>query len=167
MEKESLMTSLARQGSENMAGQAHLLLRATLGSVEQAEHSAVQEARKLGFPEVDQYRIGLSVHEAMLNAVSHGSGFNPRGLVRFRLETDRRGLAVEVEDDGPGFNPVDVPDPLNAANLKRAGGRGLLLVRTLMDEVDVLRLAPHGTRIRMVKHFHPAKEAAGGEMYYL
>jgi serine/threonine-protein kinase RsbW len=79
------------------------------------------------------FRVGLT--EALSNAMINGNEEDPRKRVRLEvfLEDDR--IMVRVTDEGEGFDPGDVPDPTSPKNLLKSGGRGLFLMRQLMDEV--------------------------------
>jgi serine/threonine-protein kinase RsbW len=93
--------------------------------------------------------IDLALREAIINAVKHGNRQSRRK--RVLVECYRRGnagLVLVVRDQGKGFDPDSVPDPLLAENLLRETGRGLLLIRHFMDEVSFHR---GGREIRMVK----------------
>jgi serine/threonine-protein kinase RsbW len=95
--------------------------------------------------------VQIAVHEAVMNAVMHGSG---RGSARrFILEVslDPEALEVSVRDEGQGFDPCAVPDPLVEPNLGTNCGRGIFLMRALMDEVAFLPNAGGGTHVRMLK----------------
>jgi CheY-like chemotaxis protein/anti-sigma regulatory factor (Ser/Thr protein kinase) len=128
--------------------------------------------------EVNQLRLSVALEEALLNALYHGNLEVSSELREsdaqsyYRLADQRRRqppycerkIYVEAEftqsevtyvvrDEGPGFNPQTLPDPTDPANLERISGRGLLLIRTFMDEVCH---NPAGNEIRMVKRFHAA-----------
>jgi serine/threonine-protein kinase RsbW len=89
----------------------------------------------LGYSDKELFGVRLALEEAMVNAVKHGHGGDPskEAVLRYRLSV--ASLLAEVEDQGPGFNPADVPDPLAPENLERPGGRGLLLMRRYMSWV--------------------------------
>jgi serine/threonine-protein kinase RsbW len=95
--------------------------------------------------------VQIAVREAATNAIRHGNGGNVRKRVRVKLAVDVAGLEVCVEDEGAGFDPSGVPDPLAPDNLCRSSGRGLLFMRALMDDVRFARTASGGTRVRMMK----------------
>ena len=80
--------------------------------------------------------IELSLREALVNAIVHGNQEDPhkRVYVRCRCTADG-GVSVTVEDEGNGFEPNAVPDPTSPDNRLRTHGRGIYLIRTLMDEV--------------------------------
>ena len=89
----------------------------------------------LGFDEAARDRIGLATHEAVMNAMVHGNRRDPGLPVGLRVLLDGGDLVIRVADLGPGFDPAAVADPLLPENLLRPGGRGLLMMRALTDEV--------------------------------
>jgi CheY-like chemotaxis protein/anti-sigma regulatory factor (Ser/Thr protein kinase) len=135
---------------------------------------ARQDLVRLGLcDETVRTRLGIALHEAVINAIDHGnlelsSELRERDDVAYqRLAAERRQQApyknrkvyVQVKmsrneatyivrDEGPGFDPSRLPDPTDPANLEKICGRGLLLVRTFMDEV---RHNPTGNEITMIK----------------
>jgi serine/threonine-protein kinase RsbW len=124
----------------------------TLECVDEAELAVGAAAKELGFGEVNQQRIRLATREAMVNAVAHGNRFDVSKKVRFQLSEGANGsLVVDIEDEGPGFEEKSVPDPLDEANLEYPSGRGLLIMRTFMDEVAIGGPGTSGTHLRMVK----------------
>jgi CheY-like chemotaxis protein len=124
-------------------------------------------------PEVDELRVGIALSEALVNAITHGNlelssdlrETNYEGYLRCLAERrnqspyrDRRvrvtaretprEVAYTVRDEGPGFNPADLPDPTDPENFKKATGRGLYLIHTFMDEVT---FNDAGNEITLVK----------------
>lgn len=79
------------------------------------------------------FRVGLT--EALSNAVLYGNGEDPSKRVRVEVVIGGTAITARVMDQGAGFDPRSVPDPTTADNLCRAGGRGLFLMRQLLDEV--------------------------------
>jgi serine/threonine-protein kinase RsbW len=95
----------------------------------------VASMEEADYPGRDVFAMHLALGEALVNAVLHGNGDDPAKGVRVRYRvTDRRAQA-QVEDEGPGFNPEEVPDPTAPENLDRPSGRGLLLMRSFMTWV--------------------------------
>ena len=84
---------------------------------------------ELGYPPKDIFGARLALEEAICNAIKHGHQADPTKVVeiRYRIRTDQ--FLVEVEDQGPGFDQSEVPDPTASENLERPCGRGLLLMR--------------------------------------
>jgi anti-sigma regulatory factor (Ser/Thr protein kinase) len=80
------------------------------------------------------FRVGVA--EALANAMIYGNGRDPSKRVRVEVELDPERINVRVVDQGNGFDPSGVPDPTLPEHLEATGGRGLFLIRSLMDEVD-------------------------------
>ncbi|HZQ92695.1 MAG TPA: ATP-binding protein [Terriglobales bacterium] len=96
-----------------------------------------------------QAEIALAVTEAVVNAVVHGSGADRGKTVRCIVGCDASGgVLIAVRDSGPGYDPASIADPLSREGLQRDHGRGLHLIRQLMDEVT---FAHNGAEIRMWK----------------
>src|SRR5262245_58846614 len=134
--------------------------------------------------ETGRIRVGIALEEALLNALYHGnlelsadqlrearSGMVSNGSgnlieqrqketpfrdrrIHFQVSVSPQEASFIIRDEGPGFNPAEVPDCTDPANLERESGRGLLLMRTFMDEV---KYSPSGNQVTLVKR----REAAG------
>jgi serine/threonine-protein kinase RsbW len=93
--------------------------------------------------------VPVALTEALSNAILRGNGDDPGKQVHVRAEVDMERLVVEVGDEGPGFDfAANVIDPTTPDNLDREDGRGLFLMRKLMDTVERVDLA-HGSLVRM------------------
>lgn len=97
------------------------------------------------------YGIDMAVREAVTNAVLHGNRQDENKTVDLVLRSSPDALEISVHDQGPGFNPEDVPDPTASENLLKTSGRGIFFMRTFMDEVDWLIRPEGGTTVRMLK----------------
>ncbi|MFO0850624.1 MAG: ATP-binding protein [Gemmataceae bacterium] len=97
--------------------------------------AALQSA---GYGDRDIFAIKLALEEALVNAIKHGNQMDPgkRVSVWYTVAADR--FDVKIADEGPGFNPADVPDPTQPENLERPCGRGVFLIRNLMTTVEYL-----------------------------
>jgi serine/threonine-protein kinase RsbW len=91
------------------------------------------------FPAEDVRAVRLAVQEALVNGIKHGHQGDPSKAVRLAWQLDRRGVLATVEDDGPGFDPTSLPDPLDPITGERRGGRGLLLIAACMSAVSYSR----------------------------
>ena len=100
-------------------------------------------SRMAGFSADDLYWIGLSVREAVTNAIQHGNQQDPEKRVRiaFRMGVDR--ISIVVRDQGRGIKETDIPDPLDPENLLKPRGRGIFFVRSFMDNVR-FHVCPEG-----------------------
>lgn len=97
----------------------------------------------LGFDSDAQYWIGLSVREAVTNAIQHGNSSDLTKEVRLGFYLSEEALKIVVRDQGTGIDELEIPDPLDPENLLKAGGRGIFFVRSFMDSVN-FRLRPEG-----------------------
>ena len=88
----------------------------------------------------------------MVNAVVHGNRYNTRKKVHLKVTRTPDCLTIVVGDEGDGFDPAAVPDPLAADNLLRGSGRGVMLMQAFMDEFQISKREPQGTEAKMVKY---------------
>jgi serine/threonine-protein kinase RsbW len=100
------------------------------------------------FEDRDVFGIRLALEEALVNAVKHGNQLDRNKHVRVEYRVVDDLFEVTIEDEGPGFNPEDVPDPIAFENLERPCGRGLLLMRHYMTDVV---FHPPGNKVTMSK----------------
>jgi len=89
----------------------------------------------------------------------HGNAYDPSKKVK--LDFDRTGsdLVITIRDQGKGLDPAKIPDPLSPENLMKTSGRGIFLIRSFMDEVQI-NPSVTGTEIKLVKHVHGPSEGA-------
>jgi serine/threonine-protein kinase RsbW len=108
----------------------------------------VGRLNRAGFANKDVFGVRLALEEAIVNAVKHGHRGDYSKPVHVRFQVSTEFVMVEVEDQGPGFRPDEVPDPLAPENLDRGSGRGLLLMRAYMSWV---RFNDKGTCVTLCK----------------
>ena len=107
-------------------------------------------ARQLHGETDKEQEIALALTEALANAVKHGSKNDPSLQVQCQVITEGSAIHIIVRDSGPGFDPASVANPLELAGLTADHGRGLHMIRQLMDEV---RFERNGAEIHMTKRF--------------
>jgi serine/threonine-protein kinase RsbW len=95
----------------------------------------IEASVKGAFEEHEAFAIKMAVEEALVNAIKHGNQMDPDKRVRGKYRLGAERFEVFITDEGPGFNPDDVPDPTAPENLERPCGRGLLLIRYYMSSV--------------------------------
>jgi serine/threonine-protein kinase RsbW len=103
---------------------------------------------RVGYGVADNFAVRLALEEAVVNAVKHGHGHDPRKQVRIWWAVTSSSVKLVVEDQGPGFDPAEVPDPFLAENLERPCGRGLMLIKAYMTWV---RFNRRGNRVAMCR----------------
>ena len=136
-----------------------LTLSSTLESVEKVEQTAEELATRAGFDEDTAANIAMAVREAAINAVLHGNAYNAEKPIAASFETTAESLIIRICDQGSGFTPETLPDPLAPENILRGSGRGIFLIRAFMDEVHFRQLHP-GTELTLIKHRAPGQPAA-------
>jgi serine/threonine-protein kinase RsbW len=102
-----------------------------------------------GHAEKDLLRVRLALEEALVNASKHGHQGDWSRPITVHYHVGVNGVLAEIEDQGPGFDPTQIPDPLAPENLERPSGRGLLLMRTYMTGICHNE---QGNRVCLCKH---------------
>ncbi len=90
----------------------------------------------LGWVSRDIFSIHLAMEEALVNAIKHGNRLDENKQVHVHCKIFDDRILIEVRDEGPGFQPEEVPDPTDDENLDTASGRGLMLIRSFMSSVE-------------------------------
>jgi serine/threonine-protein kinase RsbW len=128
-----------------------LKLPSRIESIGEAAAAVTDSARRLGFSEDALFGIETAVREAVTNAVLHGNRSDEATPVEVGAWGTEAGLVVTVRDRGEGFDPASVADPTREENILKSSGRGILFMRTFMDEVGWERPPEGGTLVRMTK----------------
>ena len=126
-------------------------------SVNEVEALAEKIAADAGLDEDASFHVTMAVREAAVNAVLHGNEYDPDKEITFSHQNNGKSLIFVITDEGRGVDPAQLPDPRDEANLLRGTGRGIFLIRSMMDEVHFRQLHP-GTELTLIKHL-----AAPGE----
>lgn len=112
-------------------------LAATPEGAEKVLEEILQALADSGVTCGDADEIRMALREALNNAVRHGSKLDAKKKVYVACRCDpQEGLWVQIRDEGKGFDPDKVPDPTHPENIERPGGRGVYMIRQLMDEVE-------------------------------
>jgi len=124
-------------------------------TVESVANSA---SAKLGFDEDDAGWIELAVREAVVNAIKHGNHYLADKQVDVEFLVGQDAMTIYVRDRGEGVDLTRLPDPLDPENLLNPTGRGILWMRTFMDEVEYSAHPEGGCVVRMRKYKRSSKE---------
>lgn len=103
---------------------------------QQIQEDICSELEKRNYTTRDVFGVRLSLEEAITNAIRHGNGNDESLKVHINCEITDDRMRIEIEDQGSGFKPADVPDPTADENLNQAGGRGVLLMEAYMSKVE-------------------------------
>ncbi len=115
-----------------------------------------QVSALVGFDEDAAHYLSVAVRESVVNAMKHGNKLDEAKRVEVSFTMRAGELEVMIHDDGAGFDPDTVPDPLAPENLLKAYGRGIFFMRQFMDDVSYSFPTKGGTVVTMVKRLrHP------------
>ena len=119
--------------------------------LEMVQTALLRVAGLAGFDEETSHYMSVAVRESVVNAIKHGHKGDEAKRVTVTLTAHGDALEVRVQDQGPGFDPAAVPDPLAEENLLKADGRGIFFMRQFMDEVAYTFPPRGGTVVKMTK----------------
>ena len=116
-------------------------------------------SQSVGLDEDSSHWVSVAIRESVINAIKHGNRNDSTKKVFVEFETtiaEVAELAIRVRDQGEGFDPEAVADPLAPENMLKSSGRGIFLIRSFMDDVQLQRAPEGGMEIRMVKRVQQA-----------
>ena len=118
--------------------------------------------RSAGLDDDARHWVSVAIRESVINAIKHGNRNDAAKHVFVDLETPqgRPELHIRVRDEGEGFEPEEIADPLAPENLLKSSGRGIFLIRSFMDSVSLQRAPEGGMEIRMTKRAQPGAPAS-------
>lgn len=125
-----------------------ITLRSTPKSIRRVEGYLAKISKVVGLDEIQLHKVMVSLTEAVNNAILHGNRAISEKRVLVRCEVLPGWLLFQITDEGRGFRPDHVRNPLKEENLHRENGRGIFLMRTLMDKVEFEQL-PEGMQVRL------------------
>ncbi len=139
----------------------HLEIHSTIEALDLVQAVTEHIARRLGFDEESMHWTAMAVRESVVNAITHGNESDPAKLVfidySVSSESDPADFIVSVRDQGPGFDPETIKNPLTPENMLNTSGRGVFLIRQFMDDVSMRRAPQGGMEVRMTKHIRPSE----------
>ena len=113
----------------------------------------IKVLEQFGWDGRDLFHVQLAVEEAIVNAITHGNQESPDKIVEVELHVSRQATNLRILDQGCGFCPDSLPDPTDDENLETPHGRGVMLMKQMMDEVHY---NPCGNQVTMTKHRKPS-----------
>jgi serine/threonine-protein kinase RsbW len=142
-----------------MAGafaRVHLALQSNIDVLDHVQHVTEDVGHRLGFDEEAVHWTSMAVRETVINAITHGNKSDPAKLVFVDFDVEANGtsrdLVVCVRDQGAGFDPSRIGNPLAPENILHTSGRGIFLARQFMDDVSIYPAREGGMEVRMLKH---------------
>lgn len=128
-----------------------IVLESSFDEVEHLEDYVNELQDWAEFKDEDYARIMLTLSEAVTNAIVHGNKENPEKQVIIRSKLTNGTLYISVKDEGAGFDPSNIPNPLKEENLMNIGGRGVYLIKEYADD---LHFYENGTKLEMLFKLH-------------
>ncbi|MDZ7292765.1 MAG: ATP-binding protein [candidate division KSB1 bacterium] len=128
----------------------HMVLASKPDAIETIERLAAEAADWAGLDQEEQDSLAISVTEIANNAIVHGNKRNPRKKIFVNIEVANGEVRLTIRDQGTGFDPNKLSNPLDPENLLRESGRGVFIVRSLMDEV-LYDFSKGGTEVTIIK----------------
>ena len=116
--------------------QTELHIPSEAGAGKLAVDELLNHLQRRQWVEHDIFGVHLAVEEALVNAIKHGNQNDQNKKVHIVYKMSDDAVRIEITDEGPGFNPSDVPDPTDDDNLEVPSGRGLMLMRSFMSLVE-------------------------------
>jgi serine/threonine-protein kinase RsbW len=117
-------------------------------------------SKSVGLDEDSAHWVSVAIRESVINAIKHGNKSDVSKRVFVEFETDAPQnvpqISISIRDQGEGFEPEAVADPLAPENLLKSSGRGIFLIRSFMDDVELRRAPQGGMEIRMTKRVQPS-----------
>jgi len=127
-------------------GQRFIIIGGCREAVERVQRGLEAALGRFGYDPAACFAVRTAVEEAVGNAIHHGNGDDPGRRVTIEYAADAERVVIDVQDEGLGFDPRSVPDPTRPENLDIPAGRGIMLMRHYMSEVE---FTVPGNRVRM------------------
>ena len=128
-----------------------IIIPSSLNFLREVDEFVEQKLREQGINQDLVTDIAISVTEVVTNAVNHGNQNDPQKKVTVTLKVDKTQVTVRIEDQGNGFDPEHLANPLAEENLLKDAGRGIFIVKSLMDEVKFEVKPDSGTAVVLIK----------------
>jgi serine/threonine-protein kinase RsbW len=131
--------------------QFHLALGSRFENIELVQVVLDESLRRLAADDDTRYWVGIAVREAVANAIKHGNHQDPSKKVEIDLRVEGEDLVISVLDEGNGFDPGAVANPLEPENLLKPDGRGIFYMGKFMDGVEYRFRDGGGTEVTLRK----------------
>ena len=129
-----------------------LTLPSTLDSIKKAVNFAEKIANNMKLTETEVCKFAIAISEAVTNAIKHGNKEDKNKNVFININVENEKISVSVKDSGKRFNPDGLKDPTKPENITKSGGRGIYILKSLMDKVDY-KFSAEGTELIFHKKY--------------
>jgi serine/threonine-protein kinase RsbW len=136
---------------KSSSGTKELVLPSALESLEEIDRATLRIARLAGLDRDAATAVAIAMVEAVTNAIVHGNRRNAEKAVRVSYRWGPGRISVDVHDEGEGFDLSCVADPTDPARCMECSGRGIFIMRQIMDNVEFDMPKGRGTTVTMTK----------------
>jgi serine/threonine-protein kinase RsbW len=140
----------------------HLAIGSRFENIELVQVVLNDSLERLGLDSDTRHWVDIAVREAVANAIKHGNAQDPAKTVEVDAGVDRGELVIRIEDQGGGFDPGQLGDPLAPENLLKPNGRGIFYMRSFMDAVDYEPRPGGGTVVTLRKRLSDPQAVGAG-----
>jgi len=152
---------MSLQSASNETGPIRMSLSSRFENIEMAQHLCGKLLEGWELNEETTHWILMALREALANAIKHGNGQDMAKRVHLEMEVKDHFLRIRIRDEGTGFDPAGVADPLAQENRFKTSGRGIFYMKTFMDEVRFSRVDGGGMEIVLTKDLTQGKQKEG------
>lgn len=146
--------------TSSAARELHLTIASRFENIELVQAVVDEALRDRGVADDTRHWVGLALREAVANAIKHGNRLDPEKQVEIEATVDSENLELRILDEGGGFDPAQVADPLAPENRFRTSGRGIFYMKRFMDVVQYEQTPNGGTALTLRKRLEPAQGAS-------
>src|SRR6266542_4876975 len=147
--------------SSSETGPIRMSLSSRFENIEMAQHLCGKLLEGWDLSEETTHWILMALREALANAIKHGNSQDVEKRVHLEMDVTGHHLKIRIQDEGPGFDPDRVVDPLAPENRLKTSGRGIFYMKTFMDDVRFRRADGGGMEIVLTKNLGSGKEKEG------
>ena len=147
--------------ASNETGPIRMSLSSRFENIEMAQHLCGKLLEGWQLNEETTHWILMALREALANAIKHGNGQDMAKRVHLEMGVKDHTLRIRIRDEGTGFDPAGVADPLAQENRFKTSGRGIFYMKTFMDEVRFSRVDGGGMEIVLTKDLTQGKQKEG------
>jgi len=152
---------MSLQSASSETGPIRMSLSSRFENIEMAQHLCGKLLEGWELNEETTHWILMALREALANAIKHGNGQDMAKRVHLEMEVKDHTLRIRIRDEGTGFDPAGVADPLAQENRFKTSGRGIFYMKTFMDEVRFSRVDGGGMEIVLTKDLTQGKQKEG------
>lgn len=140
--------------TDDLSAWTQKVLPTRLEAIRESGQEILARMQKAGYRDDERFAVHLALEESLVNAMKHGNLMDPSRSVQLSYRISPSRVEIRVLDEGDGFDPCTIPDPTCESNIFKPCGRGIMLMRSYMDEVE---FSKSGKEVRMVKHHRPQR----------